>query len=247
MNDAVADKALATLTKVERERHPTLRPRDAATLMVVDRSGAAPKVLMGRRHMRHAFMPGKFVFPGGRVEAFDGRMPVVSGLAPVQEERLLKFVRRPGAARARALALAAIRETCEETGLLIGRRSDTAPETPDPAWNDFADAGIVPDLSGLSFIARAITPPGRSRRFDARFFVADAENIAHRIDGVIGPDSELDEIVWVPVSEARDLDLPTITQIVVDELGRRLASGLDPAQPVPFYRTLRGRVVREML
>jgi 8-oxo-dGTP pyrophosphatase MutT (NUDIX family) len=174
-------------------------------------------------------------------------VPVAAGLRPDDEEKLLKFVHRPAAARARAIALAAIRETCEETGLLIGRRSEAAPVAPTDAWQSFADAGILPDLSGLHFIARAITPPGRSRRFDARFFLADADSIAHRIDGVVGPDSELDELVWVPVSEARQLDLPTITQIVVDELGRRLAAGLDPAMPVPFYRTLRKRVVREML
>lgn len=239
--------ALETLRTVERESHPTMRPRDAATLMLIDRSGGMPKVLMGRRHSGHAFMPGKFVFPGGRVEPFDGRMSIAAPLRPEQEARLTKRVHGSGPARARAFALAAIRETCEETGLLIGRRSASAPSIPAEPWRAFAEASVLPDLSTLHFIARAITPPGRSRRFDARFFAADADLIAHRIEGVVGADAELDELVWIPVAEAKSLDLPTITQVVVEELGRRIASNFDPAAPVPFYRTLRRKVIREML
>jgi 8-oxo-dGTP pyrophosphatase MutT (NUDIX family) len=223
------------------------RPRDAATLMVIDRSGSVPTVLMGRRHASHAFMPGKFVFPGGRVEPFDGRMPIVAGLAAVEEARLSKHVRGAGPARARAFALAAIRETCEETGLVIGRKATTTPRIPASAWSAFAEAGVLPDLSALHFVARAITPPGRSRRFDARFFAVDAQMIAHRIEGVVGADAELDELVWIPVAEAKTLDLPTITQIVVEELSRRIAGGFDPAIPVPFYRTIRRKVTRAML
>lgn len=238
---------IETLGAVARESHPPLRPRDAATLMIVDRSGPVPKVLMGRRHASHAFMPGKFVFPGGRVEPFDGRMQVAAPLRPEQAARLSKGVRGAGPTRARALALAAIRETCEETGLLLGAKSERPPRIPAQSWAAFAQAQVMPDLSHLHFVARAITPPGRARRFDARFFAADAALIAHRIEGVVGADAELDELVWIPVAEAKSLDLPTITQIVVEELARRIAAGFDPAIPVPFYRTLRRKVVREML
>jgi 8-oxo-dGTP pyrophosphatase MutT (NUDIX family) len=192
-------------------------------------------------------MPGKYVFPGGRVEAYDGRMAAAEGLHPLHEARLLKQAGRAGAARARAYALAAIRETCEETGLLIGRKAERPPVAPHAAWQAFSDASIVPDLSGLQFIARAITPPGRSRRFDARFFVADAEMVAHRIEGVVGPDTELDALVWVPIAEAKELDLPPITVIVLDELSRRIKAGFDSSLPVPFFRTLNRKVVREML
>lgn len=247
MTETGADTALATLREVERENHPTMRPRDAATLILLDRRGPAPKVLLGRRHSRHAFMPGKFVFPGGRVEPYDGRMAVASDLRPEHEARLLKRLRRPSASRARAMALAAIRETCEETGLLIGRKAEDAPTPPTQDWRAFADARVLPDLNALHFIARAITPPGRSRRFDARFFVADADAVVHQIEGVVGPDSELDELVWVPIAETKDLDLPTITQVVLDELARRVAAGFDPTIPVPFYRMLRRQMVREML
>src|SRR5262249_17268293 len=113
------------LTRVERNQsHPNQRWRDAATLILIDRTEAVPKVLMGRRHAGHKFLPGRFVFPGGRVERADGRMPVATPLHAAVEARLLKQVPRPTAAKARAFAMAAVRETFEETGLLIGRRHD---------------------------------------------------------------------------------------------------------------------------
>ena len=236
------------LLKQKRDRsHPHQRPRDASTLILLDRTGPAQKVLMGRRHDSHKFMPGKFVFPGGRVEIYDGRMPASGALAPEIEARLLKHVQRPSPAKARALALAAIRETCEETGLVLGVRSSQAPAVPTEDWRAFADASVLPDLAGLHFIARAITPPGRPRRFDTRFFSADAQAIAHRIEGAVGPDGEFDDLVWVPLSEARDLDLPTITQVVLDELEQQTAAGLSTDQAVPFYRMLHGRFTRVML
>ncbi len=65
-----------------------LRPRDAGTLILLDRSGKTVRVLMGRRHMRHVFMPGKFVFPGGRTDPSDSRITVASGLHPHEEHKL---------------------------------------------------------------------------------------------------------------------------------------------------------------
>ena len=51
--------------------HPNITPKDASTLILLDRSGSEPKVLMGKRHDRHVFMPGAYVFPGGRVDPID--------------------------------------------------------------------------------------------------------------------------------------------------------------------------------
>src|SRR5437763_14349362 len=117
------------MTRAARDKlkHPVLRPKDAATLILIDRTGATPKVLLGKRHHGHKFMPGKFVFPGGGLEAGDKHMTFARSLDPQAEARLLQRVKRPSAAYARALALAAIRETAEETGLLLGvRRTDAA-------------------------------------------------------------------------------------------------------------------------
>src|ERR1700740_2179988 len=108
----------------------------------------------------------------------------------------MKRLKGPSAAQARAFPLAAIRETFEETGLLLGVRGE-ATKAPRGPWTEFAAANVLPDLGALHFIGRAITPPGRPRRFDARFFTMDASAIAHRIEGITGPDAELVELVWM--------------------------------------------------
>jgi len=231
------------------EPRRALRPRDAATLILVERSerGAA-QVLMGKRHDRHRFMPGKFVFPGGRVEPEDRRMAAAGALDADVEEKLNARVRRPSPSFARALALAAIRETFEETGLAIGVSDYGAPENPPPgAWTRFAATGVRPALDAIDFLARAITPPGRVRRFDARFLVVDARFIAGRIEGAVHSEAELVELVWTPLDEARRLDLPTITHAALDDLKQALEGGLDKSRPRPFYRELRGKRLREEL
>jgi 8-oxo-dGTP pyrophosphatase MutT (NUDIX family) len=226
---------------------PNLRPKDAATLVLVDHSTTTPKVLLGKRHHGQKFMPGKYVFPGGGVEPTDQRMPVARPLDGHVEQRLMRAVRRPSPAKARALALAAIRETYEETGLLLGAPASCATQAPSGPWAAFAQAQILPDLAAIHFVARAITPPRRPKRFDTRFFAADAGAIAHRIEGMIGPDAELVELVWMPIGEARHLDMPAITAVVLQELEARIAAGLRHDLPVPFYQMLHRRFVRELL
>jgi 8-oxo-dGTP pyrophosphatase MutT (NUDIX family) len=226
---------------------PNLRPRDAATLILIDNSGQVPLVLLGKRHHGHKFLPGKYVFPGGRLEPSDQRMAAARPLDRHAEERLMRAVKRPSPVRARALALAAIRETYEETGLLLGSPASPKPGTAPGPWAAFAEAGILPDLAAIHFVARAITPPRRPRRFDTRFFTADASAIAHRIDGMIGPDAELVELVWMPLAQARHLDLPAITAVVLEELEARVAAGLRHDLPVPFYQMRHRHFVRELL
>src|SRR5438270_14057634 len=152
----MADRA-QRLTKTERDQtHPNLKPRDAATLILVDRSGSVPKVLLGKRHAGLKFMAGKYVFPGGRMEPGDRQMPVVSELDTHAGARLMRGVQRPSLSKARALALAAIRETYEETGLLLGKRVDGRPPVPDGPWKAFGEAKVLPDLAELHFLVRAI-------------------------------------------------------------------------------------------
>jgi 8-oxo-dGTP pyrophosphatase MutT (NUDIX family) len=228
--------------------HPNLTPKDAATLILLDRSGSAPKVLMGRRHERHVFLPGKFVFPGGGVDRNDRRMAPGAPLDPRAEARLMRQMRRPSAAKARALALAAVRETFEETGLLLGAKRPKAPATPSGPWSAFAEACVHPDLSSMHFIARAITPPRRARRYDTRFFTADASAIAERIEGKVGPDAELVELIWVALHDIKQrVELLAITEIVLRDLQAQIAAGFSHDLPVPFYRVVHGRRVRELL
>lgn len=224
---------------------PNLRPKDAATLIILDRSGPSPKVLLGRRHDAHTFMPGKFVFPGGGVESADRLMPAASELDPRAAARLQAG--GASASRARAFALTAIRETFEETGLMLGVQRADAPKAPGGLWSAFAQARVHPDLAAMHYVARAITPPGRPKRFDTRFFAVDAEVIAQRVDGVIGPQAELVELAWVPIAETKPLGLVSITEVVLEELEARARAGMGHGLPVPFYRMVNGRFVRELL
>lgn len=235
------------LTNAEREqRWANQRPRDAATLIVIDPRG--PKLLMGKRHESHKFMPGKFVFPGGRIEASDRKMVCAGSLDDRTDRAMSARVTRPSSSKNRALALAAIRETYEETGIMLGSkeygRPDCAVEGP---WADFVREGVFPELDALQFIARAVTPPRRPKRFDTRFFAVSRESIAHTVEGVVGETSELVELTWVSIAEAKRLDLPTITTVVLDELEARIAAGFSPMLPVPYYHMVRGRFVRELV
>jgi 8-oxo-dGTP pyrophosphatase MutT (NUDIX family) len=206
------------------------RPRDAATLIIVRRDAAKPRLLMGRRHGGHDFMPDKWVFPGGRIDRSDFRAPFASDLRPEVAARLH---RTAPPSRARALALTAVRETFEEAGLLLAKAAPPRPAS--GPWREFLEIGAAPDLAALDFIARAITPPYRPKRFDARFFMADAEALLS-LDR--RPDcGELDEIAWVDMDEALALDLPNITRFVLQELALRLE---DPSRPAPYMRFLRG-------
>ena len=247
--DDLGKRLTERMTLSERDQSsPDSEPRDAATLMLIDRADPQnPKVLLGRRHAGHKFMPGKFVFPGGRIEAADRAMPAASELHPDTVKKLMTRVATPSAEYARGFPLAAIRETCEETGLLLGTKRDQPPNVPGELWIDFARASIFPDLAHIHFIARAITPPRRPRRFDTRFFTADASQIAHRIDGIVSPTSELVELVWAPIAQAAKFDMPTITSVILEELGARVKAGMAHDLAVPFYFMQDGKFFRELL
>jgi 8-oxo-dGTP pyrophosphatase MutT (NUDIX family) len=213
--------------------HAVMRPKDAATLILVKREGE-PRVLMGQRHAGLAFMAGKFVFPGGRVDPGDRRIAAASELRAEVLEKLSVGV---PPTRARGLALAAIRETFEETGVIVGVRAEKCPRTRSPAWAKYFSHRIMPQLYALDFIARAITPPNRPRRFDARFFMADASAIAHVVEDAAN--EELLKPCWLTLAEARALDLPSITRRILDEVETRMTSG--PC-PVPFFKFQRGKM-----
>src|SRR5881397_3149502 len=244
----MSETATAVQEGKEADHHPYFRPKDAATLILIDRSGTKPKVLVGKRHDNVVFMPGKYVFPGGRVDKSDNRVPVAAPITSELEANLLKGSPKIAPSRARALAVAAIREACEETGLCLGRKSNGAVPTLEGAWKPFTEAGLLPDPSGLFLIARAITPPGRVRRFDTRFFTADASTIAHSVEGVIHADAELVELVWVEIGSKPLADAHGMTKTVLAELDRRLATGpLRHDAPVPFFHFYGGRMRRDVL
>lgn len=226
-----------------------VRPRDASTLIIVRRDSATPQVLMGQRHANHKFMPNKFVFPGGRVDRADSRVKPAQELRdPVTRRLLVRMRGKPSELRARALAMAAIRETFEETGLVIGKRMAALQKSKHPDWNEYLAQGVAPALGTLDFVARAITPPYRTRRFDTRFFIADAEAIEGDPAKVAGS-GELQGLHWLTIDDARGLDLPNITRVVLDELDERLAlsSAAQRRRAVPFVHFRNGNAIRDAI
>lgn len=207
-----------------------VRPRDAATLVLVRRAAGGAEILMGRRRPDHVFMPNVFVFPGGRVDRADARIRAATELRDEIRDRLVKSC---STRRARTLALSAIRETAEETGLLVGIRANI--EQKDDvawAWRAFSRAGLAPALDTLDYVARAITPPGNPRRFHARFFVADGSKAHGRLRG----DGELAELDWIPVDGVKELPTAWITRFVANEVRQRLDGGPARERPIPVIK-----------
>lgn len=204
--------------------------RNAATVIVLRDRATRPRVLMGQRGQDAAFMPSKFVFPGGAVDAVDAAIP-------------LAFDPAPGCAAALAresdlgpapLVAAATRELWEETGLLIGAPDARAGRMDKPqGWRGYLGTGHLPDGTDLTFLFRAITPPGRPRRFDARFFLVEAEALRNDPDDFSRAEAELGHLHWVPLDEVRGYDMPFITEVVLAELSARLEGRQAPG--VPFF------------
>lgn len=203
--------------------------RDAATLVLVRQIAGEPHVLMGQRGKGAIFMPGKFVFPGGRVDDADAGVPLGRPLSRHAAARLaVEGKRQP-----EALAAAAIRELWEETGL---RLAVPAPEpfAAPQGWEAFCEGGLAPDAQGLQFFFRAITPPGRPRRFDARFFITSADVLWGDPDDFTHADDELSHLGWLSLEEARGYDVPFVTRIALGEVQALLDA---PAvhRPIPFF------------
>lgn len=213
-----------------------LRPKDAATLILLDRHSGPMRVLMGKRGAGHAFMPNLYVFPGGRRDRGDHALPYCRDLHPDVLSRLVGRRSDPAAfRRARGLALAAIRELREETSLVIGRPGGQGRVTDRP------DA----DLGCLRLVARAITPPGHVRRFDTRFFLAFADEAGITPDQIRDSD-ELGDLQWLDIERISSLNMPQITRTILDDVKQQMER--DPSLPFgsagPFYYPRNGRFVR---
>lgn len=199
--------------------------RHAATTIVQRKTPQGRSVLMGQRGAKAAFMPGKFVFPGGAVDAVDEAVPITDVTPSVHSALSAESTLPPS-----AIIAAAIRELWEESGLILGKPSAWA--DPPKGWRGFAATGHVPTAKGCTFFFRAVTPEGRPRRFDARFILVDAAEITSNLDDFSRAEDELSHLQWVPLEDARSFDLPFITQVVLAEL----MAGSDASKGVPFFR-----------
>lgn len=181
--------------------------RPAATVILWREGPEGREILMGQRGAAAVFMPSKYVFPGGAVDPQD-QSGDPTNLGSACLERLAH--RCPAEAPdAQTLARAALRELHEETGL-----------RPSP-------------VADLRFVFRAITPPGRSRRFDARFFLVSAAGITGDAVNFSDATDELSHLHWIGLAQARALDLPFITEVVLAEVTALLAGVTQPG--VPFF------------
>ncbi|MFN3972580.1 MAG: NUDIX hydrolase [Gemmobacter sp.] len=189
----------------------TTEVRPAATVILWRGSPGSPEVLMGQRGAGAAFMASKFVFPGGAVDPDDHLATPPLPLAEPCRRRL--GLEASGGPPPDALACAAARELLEETGFSLRVSDIGAPS--------------------LRFVFRAITPPGRSRRFDARFLLAPATAIAGNPDDFSEASDELSHLHWIGLDRARALDLPFITEVVLAEVGALLRG--QGGEGVPFF------------
>ncbi len=236
-----------------------LKPRDAASLLLVDRNGPMPRLLMGKRHKSLAFMPGMYVFPGGRADAIDGSIAAASELRQQDMGKLLKGMgSRASRRRARALGLCAIRETFEETGLRIaGAVSSEAARLPDHEdWRafilpDMDQANLfLPDLSQIRYFARAVTPPGQVRRFDTRFFLAFRDSLPGEAAQRLVPSGELEDLDWVPIDQVDRLPMSPITPVILSEARALLLDSrgdLPEEVPVTHISVRNMRFIRKVI
>ncbi len=204
--------------------------RNAATVIVLRDRDEHPAILMGQRGAKAAFMPNKFVFPGGAVDPADADVALETPIPGLCHTRLADDA---PVGMQTALAAAAIRELWEETGLILGRKAEWT--DPPEDWQSFAARGYRPSAEALQFVFRALTPPGRPRRFDARFFLLDADHISGDLDDFSQASDELSHLQWVPLKDARSFDLPFITEVVLAEIEGRVHDRRPPPS-VPYFK-----------
>jgi 8-oxo-dGTP pyrophosphatase MutT (NUDIX family) len=212
-----------TSSQSARKRHPAVKPVDAAGLVLIRQGrNGPPEVLLGRRHMRAGFLPDIYVVPGGRV---DGEDNLPSGFPETPNPAVAAMLDSGGCKRPIAAFLrAALRETYEETGLLVGRAATIATTAATerqiadlPVWQAYAAANLVPDLGGLDFLLRAITPVTSHRRYNTRFFLADGGHATGTLTG----DGELEDLGWRRQRDLAALNIVDVTHAVLAEAFRR--------------------------
>lgn len=209
---------------------PPAPAHPAATVVLLRDAATGPEVLLLCRVRSSGFVPGAYVFPGGRVDADDASSALearLDGLDPATAARRLGLS-ADASPPALAYVLASIREAFEETGLLLavdGRGQPIPPAAHDPRValarsrllaDESAFASILDELdahldgAALAYIAHWITPVVEPRRYDTRFFAAVIAGPAT----VAVNAAEMTDALWLPPSEAlqrhRDGRLPMV-------------------------------------
>ncbi len=224
-----------SMTDAERAKRKALkravRPRIASTIVLIHGPKDNPKILMGQRSKKHDFMPSVYVFPGGRVDRADSYADYAGDLSP-RSAHILEAAFTPR--KARAVALAALRETYEETSLLLGRSGPSTRNSNNTSYDAFRLAGLKPDLSGLEVFGRAVTPPHRHKRFDAWFFVKHMDTHSKTSPlPEIADSAELLNVGWFTFAQIKKLELQRATKMMLQVLEHYLST--DNPSPDIFY------------
>lgn len=166
-------------------RELVVRPRDAASLILLRGKGKELEVLAGRRPLHVRFMPGVHVFPGGAIDPPDRIAWQIESGTEMLGPKLACSAR------------AALRETWEEVGVLVGRPVSLQSAVPvtTPIERAYRDRGLVAAMDLLTYVGRAITPSHSRRRFNTRFFLSDGCNVL----GEPVSSEELEDARWYPI------------------------------------------------
>jgi len=204
------------------------RPKLASTIVLLREADGEQQILMGQRSSRHDFMPSVYVFPGGRVDPSDSFAPALD--KPNSRTREILEAAMPPA-RAQACVLAAVRETFEETSLILGEKSTPPRAVNDKSWKDFHAKGYLPRLSNIELFGRAITPPHRDKRFDTWFFLARLTGeVASR---PIRNSSELVDTGWFNFAQLAELKTHRATDMMIEQL--KIYLDYDTPPPDVFF------------
>ncbi len=210
------------------------RAKKASTLILWQGPRDNPRILMGQRASRHDFMPSVYVFPGGRVDRCDSYAGSTGDIS-ARTQTVLEAAYSPR--QARALLLAAVRETYEETSLMLGREGSGARNLNHKSYDAFRAAGKLPDIGGIEVIGRAITPPRRHKRFDTWFFAKDMNGMG----ALETSDShELLNVDWFTFDQIADLKTHVATETMLKVMKRFLLQDNPPANV--FFMRRKGGV-----
>lgn len=215
----------------------TVRPVDAAGLILLRGRRDAPEILLGRRHAKTTFLPDIYVVPGGRVDPAD-HLPssFEEAVHPAVAKALSIGTTRPPLAFLRA----ALRETHEETGLIIGggKAARTAKPSAD-VWRAYAASGAAPAFDRLDYILRAITPVGSHRRYNTRFFLADGT----RAKGALAGNGELLDLSWVPAAALDRLNIVDVTWTLIRIAMQHWKDRIAPGARQPKLLTYKNNIL----
>ena len=204
-----------------------VRPRDAASLILLRGAGHDLELLAGRRPGHVKFMPGVWVFPGGAIDRDDNKKWHVETGGAHLPPRLLRCAR------------AALRETWEEVGVLVGRpapKNNGAPISAlTPIEAAYAEHGITAAFNALTYVGRAITPTPVFRRFNTRFFMADGSDVV----GEPASSDELEDVGWHPIARRPLAPFRDVTQFMLAR-AMALRDGTAPRE-APLFCSVRAK------